>query len=72
LLIIGPEMSPLFDTLKRRVEGDLLFDNYARGRYATDASFYQMMPLGVLVPKSEDDILTKLWFWITRNTSTIS
>ncbi len=33
-----------------------MFDPYSRGRYATDASLYQMMPLGVLSPKSEDDI----------------
>jgi FAD/FMN-containing dehydrogenase/Fe-S oxidoreductase len=49
-------MSHLSDTLKKRVQGDLLFDNFSRGRYATDASLYQMMPLGVLSPKSEDDI----------------
>ena len=33
-----------------------MFDSFSRGRYATDASLYQMMPLGVLSPKSEDDI----------------
>ncbi|WP_262386429.1 FAD-binding and (Fe-S)-binding domain-containing protein [Roseobacter fucihabitans] len=33
-----------------------MFDRFDRGRYATDASLYQMMPLGVLSPKSEDDI----------------
>jgi FAD/FMN-containing dehydrogenase/Fe-S oxidoreductase len=49
-------MSALFDALKPRVQGDLMFDGFSRGRYATDASMYQMMPLGVLSPKSEDDI----------------
>ncbi|MFX0540932.1 FAD-binding and (Fe-S)-binding domain-containing protein [Roseovarius sp. S4756] len=49
-------MPQLSDILKSRVEGDVLFDNFSRGRYATDASLYQMMPLGVLSPKSEDDI----------------
>jgi len=49
-------MSALFDALKTRVKGDLMFDGFSRGRYATDASLYQMMPLGVLSPKSEDDI----------------
>ena len=49
-------MSDLFDALKARVEGDLMFDRFSRGRYATDASLYQMMPLGVLSPRSEDDI----------------
>ncbi|WP_235008478.1 FAD-binding and (Fe-S)-binding domain-containing protein [Candidatus Halocynthiibacter alkanivorans] len=49
-------MSDLAQILSKRVQGDLLFDPYSRGRYATDASIYQMMPLGVLSPKSEDDI----------------
>ena len=49
-------MSQLATALKKRVQGDLMFDSFSRGRYATDASLYQMMPLGVLSPKSEDDI----------------
>ncbi|WP_146347374.1 FAD-binding and (Fe-S)-binding domain-containing protein [Phaeobacter marinintestinus] len=49
-------MSQLFDALEKRVQGDLMFDSFSRGRYATDASLYQMMPLGVLSPRSEDDI----------------
>ena len=53
-------MSQLSDLLRSRVEGDVLFDSFSRGRYATDASLYQMMPLGVLSPKSEDDIRAAL------------
>lgn len=49
-------MSQLSDILEKRVTGDLMFDRFSRGRYATDASLYQMMPLGVLSPRSEDDI----------------
>ncbi|MFK8033301.1 MAG: FAD-binding and (Fe-S)-binding domain-containing protein [Hyphomicrobiales bacterium] len=49
-------MSQLSETLTKRVQGDLMFDSFSRGRYATDASLYQMMPLGVLSPNSEDDI----------------
>ena len=49
-------MTQLADILAARVEGDVLFDSFSRARYATDASFYQMMPLGILSPKSEDDI----------------
>jgi FAD/FMN-containing dehydrogenase/Fe-S oxidoreductase len=36
--------------------GDVLFDRAARGRYATDASIYQIMPVGVLVPHSARDV----------------
>ncbi|MEP5729193.1 MAG: FAD-linked oxidase C-terminal domain-containing protein [Sulfitobacter sp.] len=49
-------MVQLFDALQKSVQGDLLFDDFSRGRYATDASLYQMMPIGVLAPKSEEDI----------------
>ena len=53
-------MTHLAEILRTRVQGDLLFDRFSRGRYATDASLYQMMPLGILSPKSEDDIAAAL------------
>lgn len=51
---------PLQDKLARQTQGEVLFDRAARGRYATDASIYQQMPLGVLVPKSAHDVETAL------------
>ncbi len=52
--------SPTSRTLQRRLtretEGTVLFDLASRGRYATDASIYQIMPLGVLVPRTERDV----------------
>ena len=42
--------------LARAVAGDVLFDAASRGRYATDASIYEVEPVGVLVPKSIDDV----------------
>ena len=38
--------------LKAEVAGEVMFDRFSRGRYATDASHYQIMPLGVVVPRS--------------------
>src|SRR6266702_8751011 len=38
--------------LKAQSVGEVLFDAFTRGRYATDASHYQMMPLGVVVPRT--------------------
>jgi FAD/FMN-containing dehydrogenase/Fe-S oxidoreductase len=38
--------------LKREIGGEVWFDRFTRGRYATDASHYQMMPLGVVAPRS--------------------
>ncbi len=43
--------------LKREIEGDVLFDTFSRGRYSTDASIYRIEPIGVVVPRSEDDII---------------
>src|SRR5256885_6796714 len=42
--------------LERRLNaeraGEVLFDRFTRGRYATDASHYQIMPLGVVLPRT--------------------
>lgn len=48
--------SSLERRLRREVTGDILFDKFSRGRYSTDASFYQMMPQGVVVPKTMEDV----------------
>ena len=48
-------MSKLAKRLAREIEGEVLFDAATRGRYSTDASIYQVDPLGVVVPKSERD-----------------
>ncbi|MFL6675004.1 MAG: FAD-binding and (Fe-S)-binding domain-containing protein [Massilia sp.] len=42
--------------LRQAVEGEVLFDAGTRGRYATDASIYQIEPAGVLVPKTVGDV----------------
>jgi len=50
----------LEDRLRREITGDVFFDAFNRGRYATDASFYQIMPLGVVVPRTVDEALRTL------------
>jgi FAD/FMN-containing dehydrogenase/Fe-S oxidoreductase len=50
-----PPASPLETRLRREIRGEVLFDPFSRGRYATDASIYQIEPLGVVVPKSRED-----------------
>ncbi|MDH3582329.1 MAG: FAD-binding oxidoreductase, partial [Hyphomicrobiales bacterium] len=52
--------SALARQLSNALEGDVLFDAFSRGRYATDASIYQIMPLGVVVPKTADDVSAAL------------
>lgn len=52
--------SSLERRLRAEITGDVLFDRFSRGRYATDASFYQIMPAGVVVPKTVDEALRAL------------
>jgi FAD/FMN-containing dehydrogenase/Fe-S oxidoreductase len=46
--------------LERHTQGEVMFDGASRGRYATDASIYQIMPVGVFVPKTADDVAVAL------------
>jgi FAD/FMN-containing dehydrogenase/Fe-S oxidoreductase len=50
----------LAERLTKALEGEVLFDAFSRGRYSTDASIYQIEPLGVVVPKSEADVAATL------------
>ncbi len=50
----GVASHPLVSQLRAHVDGEVLFDKYSRGRYSTDASIYQLEPVGVVVPRSED------------------
>jgi len=52
--------SKIEQRLKTAVSGGVFFDPFNRGRYATDASFYQIMPFGVVVPRSMDEALRAL------------
>ena len=43
--------------LRKRVTGEVRFDPYSRALYSTDASIYQMEPVGVVIPRSAEDVL---------------
>ncbi|MBV9746820.1 MAG: FAD-binding protein, partial [Acidobacteriia bacterium] len=43
--------------LAERIEGEVRFDTISRALYSTDASVYQIQPLGVVLPKNREDIL---------------
>jgi FAD/FMN-containing dehydrogenase len=47
-------MSPLEQRLRKEVDGEVLFDAASRGRYSTDASIYQVEPLGIAIPRTEE------------------
>ncbi len=53
-------MSALAERLRREVDGEVLFDAATRGRYATDASIYQIDPVGVVVPRTTEAARTAL------------
>ncbi len=55
-----PSCELLATQLRRHTQGEVLFDAASRGRYATDASIYQIMPAGVFVPKTAQDISTAM------------
>ncbi|MBS1824897.1 MAG: FAD-binding protein [Acidobacteria bacterium] len=43
--------------LEAEVQGEVRFDKVSRALYSTDASVYQIEPLGVVIPKSQDDVV---------------
>ena len=47
----------VFEDLKGSLRGELRFDPPARAIYATDASLYEIMPLGVVFPRDRDDVV---------------
>ena len=55
-----PVRSRLEHRLSRETQGEVLFNAFSRGRYSTDASIYQIEPLGVVVPKSREDAATAI------------
>ena len=46
----------LVEALDARVDGDVRFDEYSRRLYATDASAYEVTPIGVVIPESTADV----------------
>ncbi|MBN8927749.1 MAG: FAD-binding protein [Rhodospirillales bacterium] len=57
---IPPGDSSLALRLAREIRGEVLFDRASRGRYATDASIYQVEPIGVIVPETIEDVAAAL------------
>src|SRR5882724_4643082 len=50
----------LEEDLKLALKGEVQFDSGARALYATDASNYRQVPIGVVLPKDESDVLNAL------------
>jgi FAD/FMN-containing dehydrogenase/Fe-S oxidoreductase len=50
----------LASRLRKETTGEVLFGSGSRGRYATDASIYQIEPVGVFVPRTPGDVVQAL------------
>jgi FAD/FMN-containing dehydrogenase/Fe-S oxidoreductase len=57
MTITRPDAHALAAELHRTLQGEVRFDDGSRALYATDASNYRQVPIGVVVPKSVEDIV---------------
>src|SRR5437867_6252194 len=53
----GPDSVALESALRRNLRGDVRFDNGSRALYATDGSNYRQVPIGVVLPRDNDDVI---------------
>ena len=51
-----------FDELRKSIKGEVLTDDYSLGMYSTDASFYQITPLAIVLPRDDSDVKQAIGF----------
>jgi FAD/FMN-containing dehydrogenase/Fe-S oxidoreductase len=51
------QSSQLLNSLQKRLSCEVFLDEYTRALYSTDASIYQIMPVGVVLPRTRDDVI---------------
>ena len=54
--ISASEVNAIADRLRGQIAGEVRMDHYNRLMYSTDASIFQMTPVGVVVPRTADDV----------------
>ncbi len=52
-----PRAAALEEALRARVRGEVRFDAASKALYATDASNYRQIPIGLVVPRDEEDVI---------------
>ena len=57
----------LEQVLRKEIEGEVRFDPYSKVLYSTDASLYQMEPIGVVVPRHKEDVTKTIQIAYDRN-----
>ncbi len=53
-------MDGLLHDLQKQIAGDVRFDDVSKMLYSTDASIYQIEPLGVVIPRHADDVVAAI------------
>ncbi len=56
----GVDVPAMEGELEMKVSGEVRFDEGSRALYATDGSNYRQIPLGVVIPKTEKDIINTI------------
>ena len=51
------QINKIAKEIQSKIKGKVLFDHFSRGRYSTDSSLYQMMPVGAVLPQDTNDVL---------------
>jgi FAD/FMN-containing dehydrogenase len=54
------DATQLAQELKKKIEGEVRFDDGSRALYATDGSNYRQVPIGVVIPRTVDDVLNTM------------
>src|SRR5688572_18115861 len=50
----------LYQALKKQISGEVRFDKVSRLLYSTDASIYEIEPIGVVIPRTHDDVFATM------------
>lgn len=52
------KLQQIEDDLRKSIKGDVTFDPYTLGIYATDASIFQILPIGITLPRDANDVIS--------------
>ena len=64
---MDPSTSALEQQLANTLAGEVRFDLYSKALYSTDASLYQIQPIGVVIPKDSQDVIKTVQIAAQRN-----
>ena len=62
------KLAHLVGYLRKHVDGEVRFDDTTRRLYSTDASIYQVMPTGVVLPRTEQALVSSVQICLETRT----